>query len=149
SEMLACSSLVAVATRFERIVDSKLGNAIAARIATMATVTISSISVKPLLRTARSPCPHGPPGSLARSLATASPAGRAVGIGGWAWSPPSGHHLITRPIIPTDLHPALLHERPQQRIQRLHHVLVAMDLERPVRLDPAHAVLLHVPRNDA
>src|SRR5690606_29150129 len=64
--------------------------------------------------------------------------------------PPSlGHDLVARPVFAADLHPPLLHERPQQGIERFHHVLVAVDLERAVLLDAAHAVFLDVAGDDA
>lgn len=46
-------------------------------------------------------------------------------------------------------HPALLDESAQQRVQRLHHVRVAMDLERSELFDATHAVFLHVAGDDA
>ena len=81
----ASSSLVVVDTRFERSVASKLGNAMAARIATIATTTISSTIVKPLARMQPPACRRYTRRSPARSLVTAvrrsSGGGRTVGSG--------------------------------------------------------------------
>ncbi|CRD47817.1 hypothetical protein BN1263170055 [Stenotrophomonas indicatrix] len=64
-------------------------------------------------------------------------------------SPRLRQHLVAGLVFAGDLHPALLDEGTQQRVQGLHHVGVAMDLERPELLDAAHAVFLHVAGDDA
>ncbi|EEF93443.1 hypothetical protein CATMIT_01926, partial [Catenibacterium mitsuokai DSM 15897] len=49
----------------------------------------------------------------------------------------SGHDAIAGAVLAGDLHPPLLDEGAQQFVQRLHHVRVAVDLERAELLDPA------------
>src|SRR5688572_14319029 len=62
---------------------------------------------------------------------------------------PSGEQPVAGSVLARDLHAALLDERAQQPVHRLHDVGVAVDLERPVPLDLAHAVLLDVAGDDA
>ena len=59
------------------------------------------------------------------------------------------HDPVAGPILPGNLHAPLLHERPQQFIERLHHVRVTVDLERTMFLHAPHAIFLDVAGHDA
>src|SRR5690606_34576182 len=150
-------SLAALVRRLPLIIDWKLGTAIVTTMAATARATISSIIVKPgtALRM-RSPSREFPAATLGRmgrpgkGLADE----RRYTGDGRDWNvrrvtsrlPPlprvrgSGDDLVAGFVLAGNLHPPLLDEGPQQRVQGLHEVLVAMDLVGAELLDPAHAL---------